>query len=166
MQSLTEEEVAPWLAACGMRMAPYGKPDPALDRLYRQVRIPPAAGPRWAFASAVVKGSGGFQEALLHFTDWAHYTPDQMAIVAAVLAGYGESRPLIEVPAQTFGSGEGDLLTGLLGLAMTFDWTVYLYVEGGPTFLVWEGVFLDMWVPKGKQRKLYEWIDPFCGSGE
>ena len=164
MQSLTEDEVESWLASCGMQKAPYDKPDTSFRGFYRHVRIPTGAAQRWGLGSSVVSGCGKFKEALLHFTDWDHYTPDQMAIIRAVLAGYGESRYLIEVPGQVFRSTEGDLLAGLFGLCITFQWSAYLYMESGPTFLAWEGVFMDMWILKRRQkRRLYQWIDPYVG---
>jgi hypothetical protein len=161
MQTLTDEEVKAWLAARGIQHAPYDKPGYDLvGGFYRQVPLPAGGARRQAFAEAIVKACGDFQEALLHFTDWGICTPAQMATITAILAGHGEKRPLIRVPAQAFAGGEADLLSGLLGLVINFEWSAYLYVKDGPTFLAWEGELLDIWAPLDKKREIFECLNP------
>lgn len=167
MQTLTDEEVKAWLAARGIQQAPYDKPGYDLaGGFYRQVPLPAGGARRQAFAESIVKASGDFQEALLHFTDWGICTPAQIATITSVLLGHGEKRPLTRVPAQVFAAWEADLLGGLLGLVINFEWSAYLYVRDGPTFLAWEGELLDIWAPVDKKREILESLNPFLGTSD
>ncbi len=165
MRSLTEADAKSWLLERGIQQAPYDMPEYISAGAYRQVQIPAGEQQGDAFAAAVVKACGTFQEALLHFTDWSIYTPAQMATIVAVLQAHGETRPLIEVPAQVFAGEETDLLSALLGRVIHFEWSAYLYVEGGPTFLAWEGELLDIWAPLDQKREIFESLDPFLSAG-
>lgn len=161
VQILTDEETSRWLAERGIQRDPYRSEVSEELVAYQQFKVPRESGRCWAMAYSVAEVAVPFERALLDFTDWSHYSPDQMAIVSAVRASHGESRWLTDAPGHAFEAGEKDLLTGMLALTMTFGWEAYLYFEGGPTFLNWDGELLDVWVYREDQKEALETMAKF-----
>jgi hypothetical protein len=144
MRTLTNRACSEWLASHSIAEAPYERPhDPT--PFCEQFELPDAPQRISHVARCLVELSEPFGEALLHFTDWPLYEPDEMAVVTAMRAAYGEQRPLIESSGHLFVSSERDLLIGLFALAVCYQWTAYLYFDHRTIFLCWEGELLDLW---------------------
>lgn len=89
-----------------------------------------------------------FPGALLVFTDWALYRPDEMALMDSMRRGHGEDRWLIESPGHLFAPSEAPEAIGHCYLALMFGWSAYLYLgSGAVTILFWEGDLVDVWSP-------------------
>lgn len=161
MKVLSNGEVPAWLASRGIQEAPYSTGASREEGGFEQVAIPPQALGQSLFAQNLVIVVQPFESALLHITDWAHYIPQQMATFLAIRASCGEVRNLIDAPGHCFGADEADILAGMFALAMHYGWSAYLYLEGGPTFLNWEGELLDVWMPEGNHEALLKAIEPF-----
>jgi len=70
---------------------------------------------------------GEFETALLWFSDWPFYKPDEMAMISRLREAHGERRGLIDAPGHLFDFGECDELVGWVWLAMAFGWDGYLF---------------------------------------
>src|SRR5207245_2304990 len=91
----------------------------------------------------------GFPGALIVFTDWALYKPDEMALVQAIRRGHEERRWLIDAPGHLFEKSEENEAIGHCYLAAIFGWSAYLYLASGAvTMLFWEGDLVDVWCPE------------------
>ena len=106
-----------------------------------------------ALFRSVVECVQPFAAALLHVTDWTHYSPDEMAIISNIREAFGEHRPLSETPGHVFAATERDLLIGLLTHVTSCGMTAYIYFDHGITFLSWEGDLLDFFCSDSKRYK-------------
>lgn len=80
------------------------------------------------------------------FTDWSLYRPDEMALVTSLRRGHGEHRRLIDAPVHLFGPTEEAETIGHCYMAMTFDWSTYVYLASdAATVHFWEGDLVDVW---------------------
>jgi hypothetical protein len=87
-----------------------------------------------------------FSRALVVFTDWPLYQPDEMALIDSLRRGHGEQRRLIDAPGHCFGLAEEAECIGHCYLAVTFGWSAYLYISSGAaTVHFWEGDLVDFW---------------------
>jgi hypothetical protein len=144
VKTLTNDACSDWLASHDIAEAPYGLERTSIP--YReQFPLPDAPQRISSIARCVVEVSEPFGEALLHFTDWPLYRPDEMALVTAIRAAYDEQRYLIKSPGHLFAPSERDLLIGLFALAVCYQWTAYVYFDHHTTFLCWQGALLDLW---------------------
>ncbi|WP_035611946.1 hypothetical protein [Haloferula sp. BvORR071] len=144
MLILTDEEIARWLEQHSIQANPYSRNYHLFGGGYQQRPIP-ESGSRVAFSESLIRAEAGFSSALLHFTDWSGYRPEDMAAICAIRAEQGEQRWLIEAPGHLFVRDQADELIRMFGLAMEFGWTAYLYFETELTYLAWEGELLDEW---------------------
>ncbi|PYO56087.1 MAG: hypothetical protein DMD83_16230 [Candidatus Rokuibacteriota bacterium] len=144
MKMLTEKTCSEWLATKSVPQAPYSQRKRAVP-FYEQVKLPAEALRQTAVARQLVASCEPFGSALLQFTDWPFYKPDEMAVLCGLHTLHGDSRPMIESPGHVFDVAERDLLIGMLSLAMHYGYSAYVYFDHGATLLCWEGGMLDFW---------------------
>lgn len=133
------------MRARGIIESPYSRRDQ--DPAYPlQFPPPQKASQLTSFNRALFAVFGEFPGALLVFTDWAHYRPDEMVLMDSLRRGNGERRPLIEAPGHLFEPTEQMEAIGFCHLALIFGWSAYLYLASGAvTVLFWEGELIDVW---------------------
>ena len=146
MKMLTESECLAWLADNRIPADPYSShygPE-TFGRIpfIEQAKLPRHSTPVFL---RLTKNLSSCRAALMHITDWALYTADEMSIFDACRRAHGESRRFIESPGHLFQEAEFDLLAVMLGLVKTYGWVAYAYFDNGTTALVWKGDFLDLW---------------------
>jgi hypothetical protein len=144
VKTLTNEDCSEWLASRKVLANPYNSPQSRAPYC-EQFSLPHHAPSISALFRSIVACVQPFAEALLQVTDWAHYSPDEMAVIVQIRLESGEHRPLIEAPGHAFDATEHDLLIGLLSLVTSCGMTAYLYFDHGVTFLSWEGDLLDFY---------------------
>lgn len=140
MDTLSAQACSAWLIERSLREAPYGA-RPADE----QFTLPAPAGALASLSRQLVSALSPFDAALLRFTDWPLYHPDEMAVVQAVRAASGERGPLIASPGHRFDATEADLLAGMFCLALSYGWSAYLYFDNHAVLHGWEGDLLDVW---------------------
>jgi len=90
------------------------------------LRRNPDSGQRVALAADHLKAFAN-AETLVWFDDWAVWPSGQrMHIYERFLASYGETRPLIEVPAFLFVEQEYEDLVSFVTLGVLFLWDVHV----------------------------------------
>ena len=146
ISTITEPECLNWLTQRRIPADPYSSkygPE-TFDRVpfIEQVRLP---FHRTHVFERIVDRLESYESALLQCCDWAHYTPDEMAVFQTIRKAHGEDRWLIETPGHLFGRTERNLLAGMVSLIKYYGWTAYIYFDSGTTLLVWEGELLDLW---------------------
>ena len=151
MKTLAREECTAWLRDRGIHEDPYNVVCSA--PFYEQVSLPAEPLRKRAAVQQLLGTCSVDQSALLQFTYWEPWG-DAMAILAGVRAQSGENRPLIESPGHLIGPAERDLILGLFSFAMSYGFSVYLYLPDGTTILGWEGEMLDLWT--SDEGRLYE----------
>ena len=145
MKSLTPNECSDWLRERHIIEAPDSHDGPMVAHYFQFA--PPAKPSRLtAFTRTLVGAFGEFPGALVVFTDWSLFCPDEMALVASLRRGHGEHRWLIDAPGHLFEPTEEAEAIGHCYLAMTFGWSAYLYLaSGAATVNFWEGDLVDFW---------------------
>src|SRR6185295_3967342 len=133
-----------WLATQGISAAPYSQHEGGAP-FYDQVKLAARAPQQAATARAVVFYCEPFSSALLQFTDWPFYKPDEMTVLCGLRTLHGDNSPMIESPGHVFETAERDLLIGMFSLAMHYGYSAYLYFDHGVTLLCWQGEMLDFW---------------------
>jgi hypothetical protein len=146
MQMLTEAQCLAWLKEKRIPADPYSSshgPE-AFGRVpfIEQARLPQH---RTEVFLRLVENLSSCGSALLHVTDWALYTPDEMSVFDACRRAYGEMRRLIEAPGHLFQQAQFTLFAGMLALIKNYGWVAYAYFDDGTTALIWKGEFLDLW---------------------
>lgn len=144
MKTLTNKDCSEWLASQNLAADPYYAEE-TRPPYYKQFPLPQHALSSSAVLRSIVIRAGPFESALLHITNWALYSPDEMAIVSQVRQACGERLPLIQTPGHVFTAAECDLLIGVFALVTAYGWSAYLYFDHGLTLLSWEGELLDLW---------------------
>jgi hypothetical protein len=145
MNCLTPNECSDWLRVLGIVESPYSQ-DAAVEDFCFQFEPPIKPSRLTAFTRNLFNTFGEFSGALVVFTDWALYRPDEMALIDSLRRGHGERRPLIDAPGHLFGSAEQAEAIAHCYLAVIFGWTAYLYLpSGAATALFWEGDLVDFW---------------------
>jgi hypothetical protein len=144
VKTLTDDACSEWLASHKIPADPYYS-EQTRPPYYEQFPLPRHALSSSAVLRSIVTCAEPFETALLHITDWALYSPDEMAVVEHVRQSCGDVLPLSQTPGHVFTAAECDLLIGLLALVTTYGWSAYLYFDHGLTLLSWEGELLDMW---------------------
>ena len=79
MKCLTPSECSEWLRERNIIESPYSR-DEAVEDYCFQFEPPVKPGRLTAFTRALVGAFGEFPGALLVFTDWSLYRPDEMAL--------------------------------------------------------------------------------------
>jgi hypothetical protein len=145
MQFFTPNQSSEWLRERRIIESPYSK-DEANDAFCLQFEPPEKPIRLTAFTRSLFDGFGKFPGALLVFTDWALYRPDEMELIDSLRRGKGEKRWLIDAPGHLFDQTEQAAAVGYCYLAVIFGWSAYLYLASGAvTVLFWEGDFIDVW---------------------
>ncbi len=145
MKCLTSNECSEWLRERGIVEAPYSQ-DTAAEDFCFQFEPPREPNRLTAFTRALFDTFGEFDGALVVFTDWSVYHPDEMALIDSLRRGQGERRALIDAPGHLFSSAEQAEAIAHCYLAVMFGWTAYLYLSSATaTVLFWEGDLLDFW---------------------
>jgi hypothetical protein len=147
MKCLTPGECSEWLRERGIIESPYSRDEPVEGHCF-QFEPPEKPSRLTAFTRALVGAFSEFPGALVVFTDWSLYCPDEMALVASLRRGHGENRWLIDAPGHLFAPTEEAEAIGHCYLALTFGWSAYLYLaSGAATVHFWEGDLIDFWSP-------------------
>jgi|SRR5215469_4031140 len=145
MKCLTSNECSNWLRERRVVEDPYSQ-DLSSDDFCLQFEPPMIPSRLTAFTRGLFDTFGEFPGALIVFTDWALYRPDEMALVASLRRGHGDCRPLIDAPGHLFSSSEQAEAIAHCYVALMFGWTAYLYLSSGAaTVLFWEGDLVDFW---------------------
>src|SRR5262245_12746362 len=113
MRTLRRQECSEWLVANSIPEAPYDRPTQTA-RFYERALVPVPPLEQAALVRQVISGCEPFNVALLQFTDWPFYKPDEMAVLCGLRALHGDPGHLIETPGHLFESAERDLLIGML----------------------------------------------------
>src|SRR5258706_14110022 len=101
MKCLTLKECSDWLRELDILEAPYSQ-EAAADDFCFQFEPPTKPSRLTAFTRGLFDTFGEFSGALVVFTDWALYRPDEMALVDSLRRGHGERRALIDAPGHLF----------------------------------------------------------------
>jgi hypothetical protein len=150
MQCFTSNECSEWLRQRAIVEAPYSANKPVHGH-YFQFAPPTKPSQITAFTRGLVGELGEFTGALLVFTDWALYRPDEMALIDSLRRAHGERRWLIDAPGHLFASTEQAEAIGHSYLPLVFNWSAYLYLASGfATLYFWEGDLIDFWSPDEK----------------
>jgi len=145
MKCLTPSQCSEWLSEHDIFESPYSCAE-ANDEYYLQFEPPERPSRLTAFTRSLFEGFGEFSGALVVFTDWALYRPDEMALIDSIRRGSGEQRWLIDAPGHLFERSEQLNAIGLCYLAVIFGWSAYLYLASGAvTVFFWEGDLIDIW---------------------
>ncbi len=145
MKCLTPSECSEWLTRNGLIEKPYNH-EKGNASYCLQFEPPVKPSQRTAFTRRLFESFGAFQGALIVFTDWSLYEPDEMELMDSIRRGNGEKRRLIDAPGHLAEGQEESLSIGLCYLALMFNWTAYLYLPSLPaTVLFWEGDLIDVW---------------------
>ena len=144
MQCLTPNQCSEWLRERGIE-SPYSREE-ANDVFCLQFEPPEKPSRLNAFTRSLFDGLGEFPGALVVFTDWALYRPDEMTLIDSLRRGHSEKRRLIDAPGHMFESTEKIDAIGFCYLAVIFGWSAYLYLASGAvTVLFWEGDLIAVW---------------------
>lgn len=148
MKCLAANECSEWLRVRSIIESPY-KLDPPPETHCFQFEPPMTPNRLTAFTRALFGTLGDFSGALVVFTDWALYQPDEMALMDSLRRGHGERRRMLDAPGHLFGPHEEAETIGYCYLTVTFCWSAYLYLaSGNATLHFWEGDLIDFWSPE------------------
>jgi hypothetical protein len=129
MQALTSADARKWCAAQGISLTDTGFPRASRVRRFK---IPPDAGARVALVAADMRVVGARAKSLVWFDDWAVWPSGQrMHVFERFRASYGETRPLIEIPAFLFDGREFEDLVSFVTLGVLFLWDVHVIASKG-----------------------------------
>ncbi len=160
MQCFTPSECSEWLQQRGIIEFPYGTKREAMT-----LQFEPPRNPRklTAFTRELFGAFGEFSGALLQFTDWPLYQPDEMALIVSLRRSHGEQRWLIDAPGHLFAPTEMAEAIGHYYLASIFDWSVYLYMASGAgTVYFWEGDLIDVFgFDKSISQNIHELVKSY-----
>src|SRR5947207_10215141 len=104
MKCLTPNECSDWLRGRGIVEAPYSRNSTGDFCFQFEPPIKPSR--LTAFTRGLFDTFGEFSGALVMFTDWALYRPDEMALIDSLRREHGEHRLLIDAPGHLFFSSE------------------------------------------------------------
>ena len=132
MLTLTKAEAGAWCANHNVPLEHRGYP--ARPANAEKFEIPVDSGRRMHLVASHLQSDSGHAEALVWFTEWGVWpTSERPHIFARFRASYGETRPLIQVPAHVFGNDEQEDLLSFVTLGVLFLWDVYVVVPGFAT---------------------------------
>jgi hypothetical protein len=147
---MTDNEVSGWLMERNLIEDPYHRT--SSTRHYLQFRVPVERRRLEEFARQYFERIIPGTTSLLHVTDWAHYTSEEMAAFTAIRSGGGEERDLIEAPGHLIAPAGLDAGVILFSLSVAFGWTAYLYsLPDRTTIYNWEGELLDFWTDSAER---------------
>lgn len=145
MQCLNKTQCSDWLRQHQVHEDPYFNEE-AHELFCLQFEIPEKASRMSALTRHLFEAFGEFSGALLVFTDWPLYHPDEMAIIMGLRRAHGNQRLLIDAPGHLFGKAEKDEAIAHCYLSAMFGWRAYLYLPSGAvTLQIWKGDLLDVW---------------------
>lgn len=134
MKSLSKSDAAAWCLAQNLPLDARGRParPPRTD----DFAIPVDTGKRVALIAADLGGERGATSMLVWFTDWGVWpSSERTHIFERFRLSYGEARPLTEVPAFLFASGEFEDAVSFLTLGVLFLWDVFVIAIPGGTLV-------------------------------
>jgi hypothetical protein len=132
MQTLTREQCEAWCSANGLRLNSRRLPELPTDA--ERFEIPTDAQKRIALVVGAMNPFRRTQNFLIWFDDWSVWPSGQrMHVFERFRLSYGERRPLIEAPGQTFSSSEIEDGVSFVALAVLFLWDCYVIApsDGG-----------------------------------
>ena len=125
MDTLTSAQAAEWCSARSIPLDDRGRPLKATAA--DDFDIPEDAGKRIWLVGDQLATFRNEPEVLLWFTEWSVWpSGERPHIFYRLRAAYGQDRPLIEAPAQTFVPGECDDLVSFATLGVLFLWDVFV----------------------------------------
>lgn len=134
MRSLTRSDAEKWCRTQGAVPGPAGLPEPPGKPT--SFGIPVDAGQRVALVARHLTEFRREGEVLVWFDDWSVWpSGERMHIFERLRASYGETRPLIEVPAFLFSSDEYEDMASFVTLGVLFLWDVHVVSTGARRLL-------------------------------
>ena len=136
MRSLTAAQAQDWCSRRGIVLDSRSRPAPPAQAV--SVAIPADSGARVALIGQQFGALGGETEVLVWFTEWGIWpSGERPHIFDRFRASYGETRPLIEVPAFLFLSSEAQDAQSFATLGVLFLWDVNVVGASGERFLLY-----------------------------
>ncbi|MDR3685676.1 MAG: hypothetical protein P4L93_01790 [Coriobacteriia bacterium] len=136
MRSLTATEAQDWCSRHGIALDSRSRP--ARPRQAVSTAIPSDSGARVALVGQQFVALEGETEVLVWFTEWGVWpSGERPHIFDRFRAAYGETRPLIDVPAFVFSSGEAQDALSFVTLGVLFLWDVNVLGATGQRYLLY-----------------------------
>jgi hypothetical protein len=134
MLSLSRHEAEDWCRRQGIPLAS----GPKLPAIHSTLPIPVGAGQRISLVREQMAAFEGEPEVLVWFTEWGVWpSSERPHIFEHFRASYGETRPLIEIPAHVFSASETEDLLSFVTLGVLFLWDVNVIGVGGKRMLLY-----------------------------
>ncbi len=125
MKALSEKNARKWCHAEGASFD--GDGFPTSPGKVKSFEIPSDAGQRVALVAKHLDEFKSAGKTLVWFDDWGVWpSGERMHIFDRFLASYGESRPLIEMPAFLFSQSEFEDLVSFVTIGVLFLWDVHV----------------------------------------
>ena len=129
MLSLSRDEAEAWCVRHGIPVAHHR---PARPAACTTLPIPDQTGQRVSLVREQLAALDGESEILVWFTEWGVWpSAERQHIFDRFRASYGETRPLIEIPAHALASSEMEDLLSLVTLGVLFLWDVNVIGSSG-----------------------------------
>jgi hypothetical protein len=136
MRSLTVSEAQDWCSRNGIALD--SRSHPVRPAQAVSIAIPADSGARIALVGQQFDALGGETEVLVWFTEWGVWpSGERPHIFDRLRASYGETRPLIEVPAYIFSSSEAQDALSFVTLGVLFLWDVNVLGASGKRYLMY-----------------------------
>lgn len=125
MLTLTSNEAGAW---CANHAVPLDdRRHPIKPEGARAFKIPVDTGQRIHMVATHLHTHIGDAETLVWFTEWSVWpSSERPHIFSRFRASYGETRPLMDVPAHVFDREEHEDLVSFVTLGVLFLWDVYV----------------------------------------
>jgi hypothetical protein len=151
MKCLTKAEIAAWMKLAGFAVGHEDKPivESVLPKYHKHLMIdvPNEALRLHYFSARLVQWLPNGSPRILFLTDWHTYPPAPLTTFETLRLGCGEARHIIDAPGHLFEAFEGGnddfykdkpsaLLTGIVSLALGYDWYGYLASQTPMEYIV------------------------------
>lgn len=134
MKTLSKQEAVPWCQTMGIALSEQALPDRAGADL--NFKIPEDAQKRIALAKQAMEAFTDEPAILVWFNDWAVWPSGQrMHIFDRLRLSYGETRQIIDAPAQLFRREELEDAISFVVIAVLFLWDCYVLCPNPNRFL-------------------------------
>lgn len=134
MRSLSKTEAGAWCLAQNVPLGSRGLP--ARPSAAEDFPIPEDAGQKVALVAGHLVRHREAASLLVWFTEWGVWPSGERAhIFERFRLSYGESRPLVEVPAFAFSAAEFEDAASFVTLGVLFLWDIFLVASPQPNLL-------------------------------
>ena len=129
MKMLSTQEAMAWCRTHGVTLAEYDLPD--RSDADQKFAIPQDAGRRVYLVGRAMESFRDGSPFLVWFNDWGVWPSGQrMHVFERFRMSYGETRPLIDAPAQLFDAAEIEDGISFVTIAALFLWDCYVVNPG------------------------------------